>query len=53
MKILATTLGETFGDYISQTLNLGYYVGLAVTATIFLVALLLKLNAKKYVPWIF
>ncbi|MCQ4035503.1 COG4705 family protein [Kaistella montana] len=53
MKIVATTLGETFGDFISQTLNLGYYVGLAVTAGIFLVALLLQLNAKKYVPWIF
>lgn len=53
MKIVATTLGETFGDYISQTLNLGYYVGLAVTAAIFLVAILIQLNAKKYVPWIF
>lgn len=53
MKIVATTLGETFGDYISQTLNLGYYVGLAVTAAIFLVAILIQLSAKKYVPWIF
>lgn len=53
MKIVATTLGETFGDYISQTLNLGYYVGLAVTAAIFFVAILIQLNAKKYVPWIF
>ncbi|HEX2842616.1 hypothetical protein [Hyphomicrobium sp.] len=24
MKILATTLGETAGDFISMTLNLGY-----------------------------
>lgn len=53
MKIVATTLGETFGDYISQTLNLGYYVGLAVTAAIFLIAILIQLSAKKYVPWIF
>ncbi|HOM11527.1 MAG TPA: hypothetical protein PLV81_15405, partial [Spirochaetota bacterium] len=24
MKILVTTLGETLGDFISMTLNLGY-----------------------------
>ena len=24
MKILATTLGETSGDFLSMTLNLGY-----------------------------
>ena len=30
-KILATTLGETAGDFISMTLNLGYYVGFGVT----------------------
>ena len=31
LKIIATTLGETFGDFISQTLNLGYVVGLSIT----------------------
>ena len=31
MKIIATTLGETAGDYISMSLGLGYYVGFAVT----------------------
>lgn len=31
MKILATTLGETAGDFISMTLGLGYYAGLAIT----------------------
>lgn len=34
MKILATTLGETAGDFISMTLNLGYYAGVAITFTI-------------------
>lgn len=31
MKILATTLGEMAGDFISMTLGLGYYAGLAIT----------------------
>ncbi len=34
MKILATTLGETAGDFISMTLDLGYYAGLAITFSI-------------------
>ncbi len=31
MKVLATTLGETAGDFTSMTLELGYYAGLAIT----------------------
>ena len=31
LKILATTLGESTGDLIAQTLNLGYVAGLAIT----------------------
>ncbi len=30
MKIVAATLGETLGDYISMTLNFGYAVGIAI-----------------------
>lgn len=50
MKIVATTLGETLGDFIAQTLNLGYLVGLGITFIFFAAALLLQLNAKKYIP---
>lgn len=50
MKIIATTLGETLGDYIAQTLNLGYTIGLIVTMAFFLIVLAVQLNAKKYVP---
>jgi len=50
MKIIATTLGETLGDYLSMTLNLGYAVGLGITFTAFLLVLALQLQAKKYVP---
>ena len=48
MKVVATTLGETLGDFVSMTLNLGYLVGIAITATFFLVVLLTQLFAKKY-----
>ncbi|WP_027377247.1 COG4705 family protein [Kaistella palustris] len=50
MKIVATTLGETLGDFIAQTLGLGYSIGLAVTFLFFATALFLQLNAKKYIP---
>lgn len=53
MKIIATTLGETFGDFISQTLNLGYYVGLGVTFILFIVCLFFQLKAEKYTPTLF
>ena len=36
IKIVATTLGKTSGDFISQTLNLGYLVRLGVTGALFL-----------------
>jgi uncharacterized membrane-anchored protein len=50
MKIIATTLGETLGDFISMTLNLGYSVGIFVTLIFFLVVLSTQLSAKKYIP---
>jgi uncharacterized membrane-anchored protein len=50
MKIVATTLGETLGDYISMTLNLGYLIGIVVTLTFFLIVLSIQLFAKKYIP---
>ena len=53
MKIVATTLGETLGDYIAQTLNLGYLVGIGITLIFFVIALLLQLSSKKYVPALF
>jgi uncharacterized membrane-anchored protein len=53
MKIIATTLGETFGDYISMTLDYGYAVSLGITATAFLLVLGVQLFTKKYNPLIF
>lgn len=53
MKIVATTLGETLGDFIAQTLNLGYTVGIAITFAFFFVALFAQLAVTKYVPVVY
>ena len=38
MKIVATTLGETLGDYLSMTLNLGYLTGIEIHSHFLLVS---------------
>lgn len=53
MKIVATTLGETLGDFISMTLKLGYTVGIAITLAFFFVVLFTQLSVKKYIPVIY
>ncbi|TCL66049.1 putative membrane-anchored protein [Mariniflexile fucanivorans] len=50
MKIVATTLGETLGDYLSMTLNLGYLTGIFITLVFFLIVLSVQLLTKKYIP---
>lgn len=53
MKILARTLGETAGDFISMTLGLGYYVGFGVTVAPLLVILVAKVIERHYHPVMF
>lgn len=53
MKIVATTLGETLGDFISMTLNLGYTKGILITLLFFIVILTLQLYQRKYLPTIY
>jgi uncharacterized membrane-anchored protein len=48
MKVLATTLGETAGDFISMTLGLGYYAGLAITFAALILILSLQVGAKQF-----
>jgi uncharacterized membrane-anchored protein len=49
-KILATTLGETGGDAVSMSMNLGYLVGTGIFAVIFIVAVIAQVSAKKFHP---
>src|SRR4051812_5801753 len=53
MKIVATTLGETLGDFISMTLDLGYTLGIEITLAFFVVVLFIQLAVNKYVPAIY
>ncbi|WP_319420279.1 COG4705 family protein [Pleurocapsa sp. FMAR1] len=53
MKIIATTLGETAGDFISMSLGLGYYVGFAITVAILAIILFFQIQADRYRPVLF
>jgi uncharacterized membrane-anchored protein len=48
MKVLATTLGEMAGDFISMTLGLGYYVGLGITVALLLIILGVQIIARHH-----
>src|SRR5471032_2999649 len=50
IKILATTLGETAGDELSMSLNLGYAVSSFIFIAIFLVAVAAQIRAKAFHP---
>lgn len=53
IKIVATTLGETAGDAVTMSMNLGYLVGTAIFATIFIVAVTVQVTAKRFHPYLF
>lgn len=53
MKIAATTLGETAGDLLSMTLNLGYVASSAILLAIFAVLLAVQLSARRFHPVLF
>lgn len=48
LKIIATTLGEMSGDYIAQTLALGYWAGLGITAVLLAAALWWQISARDF-----
>ena len=50
IKILATTLGETGGDAVSMTLNLGYALATGIFFAIFVVTLWMQLSTNRYNP---
>jgi len=50
IKIAATTLGETGGDAVSMTLDLGYAVSTAIFAALFLVVATAQIRARTFHP---
>lgn len=53
IKILATTLGETGGDTVTMTMNLGYLTGTFIFAGILIVLVIAQILAKKFHPWLY
>ncbi|MDN4571671.1 hypothetical protein DBA34_00030, partial [Pandoraea cepalis] len=53
IKIAATTLGETGGDAVSMSMNLGYLVGTAIFAVIFAIAVTAQIRAKQFSPMLY
>lgn len=53
VKILATTLGETGGDALSMTLNLGYAVSTLIFLAFFCVTLVAQVVSKRYHPFFY
>ena len=53
IKILATTLGETGGDAVSMSMNLGYLVSTGIFASIFVAAVYAQTSAKKFHPLLY
>jgi uncharacterized membrane-anchored protein len=53
IKVLSTTIGETFADYLSVNVGLGPAVTDAVMIAVLAVALVVQLRTRQYTPWIY
>src|SRR5689334_14823204 len=53
IKIAATTLGETGGDAVTMSMHLGYLIGTAIFALIFVAAVLAQIRAKGFHPLLY
>ena len=53
IKIAATTLGETGGDAVTMSMHLGYLVGTAIFAAVFLVAVAAQIKARGFHPFLY
>jgi uncharacterized membrane-anchored protein len=53
IKILATTLGETGGDSVTMTMDLGYLTGTAIFLSVLAVLVVVQIAAKKFHPLLY
>ena len=53
MKICATTLGETAGDLLSMTLNVGYGLSSIILISLFAVSLTAQLASNRFHPLLY
>ena len=53
IKVLATTLGETGGDAVTMSMNLGYAVGSFIFLAIFAALVVAQISAKAFHPFLY
>ena len=53
IKILATTLGETGGDAVTMSMNLGYAVGTLIFLAIFVAVVAVQIRAKTFNAYLY
>lgn len=53
IKIMSTTVGETGADYLAVHVGLGTALTGGIMAGLLVAALLVQLQARQYVPWIY
>jgi len=53
IKIAATTLGETGGDAVSMSLNLGYAISSTIFIGVFVLAVAAQIAAKSFHPFLY
>jgi uncharacterized membrane-anchored protein len=53
IKILATTLGETGGDAITMSMNLGYAIGTLIFLAIFVAVVAVQIRAKTFNAYLY
>jgi uncharacterized membrane-anchored protein len=53
IKIVATTLGETGGDAVSMSMNLGYALASIIFIGIFLVSVFVQISMKAFHPFVY
>lgn len=53
LKVLATTLGETGGDALSMSMDLGYLLSTGIFAALFLVAVALQIASRRFHPFLY
>lgn len=53
IKVAATTLGETAGDWVSMSLNLGYAVGSTIFIAVFFLAVGAQIATRSFHPFLY
>lgn len=53
IKVLATTVGETFADYLNVTLGLGLTLTSVVMAVLLAIALVAQFRLRRYLPAVY